>query len=187
MVLAALVLLCASGAPAAGPGAEETQPPPNPRNEGEEGSGLEGTITVTWALAEDSAGPSTQGLRVGYGFLGAPADDYPWGEYWVAFRQDDEHDITAAGLSVVPVARIRDRFAVGPLVDLGVSRRRVGSRTLFAGMIGAGAEAMVRVSSRWDLVTTVEAAYRTTSDLEFQARFGLRFHHEKIPPIRRGP
>ena len=144
-----------------------------------------GMITISYAAASDSAGPSTQGLRVGYGYLGGKANDYPWGEFWGTFRKDGRYDITAAGLSVVPIAKLHRRFGVGPLFDLGVSRRREDGRTVFAGMFGVGAEGVVRISRQWDVVTTAEAVYRTTSDTEFQARIGIRFHHEKIP-IHRG-
>ena len=143
-----------------------------------------GTITVSYASASDTAGPSTQGLRVGYGYLGAERNDYPWGEYWVTFREDGDHDITAVGLSVVPLARLSRRFGLGCLMDIGVSRHRVRDRSVYAGMFGIGAEGVVRVFRRWDLVTTAEAVYRTTSEVELQGRVGVRFHHQKVPPIR---
>ena len=143
-----------------------------------------GMITFSYAQASDTAGPSTQGLRIGYGYVGARKDDYPWGEFWATFREDGAHDITAAGLSVVPVARLNRRFGLGPLFDLGVSRHRERGRSVYAGLIGTGVEGVVRVFRRWDLVTTVEAVYRTTSETELQGRVGIRFHHQKIPPIR---
>lgn len=144
-----------------------------------------GMITVSHVYASDSAGPGTQGFRVGYGYLGGTATDYPWGEFWATFREDGDDDVTAAGLSVVPVARLSRRFGIGPVFDLGVTTRREPGRSVYAGLIGAGAEGVVRISHRWDLVTTAEGIYRTTSDTEFQVRFGIRFHHEKIPSPRR--
>ncbi len=142
---------------------------------------IRGMLTVSYAHASDSDGPSTQGIRFGYGFLGGKRNDYPWGEFWATFREDDEYEITAAGLSVVPVAKVSRRFGVGPLFDLGLSRREHNGRSVYAGLVGAGAEGVVRIGRRWDLVTTAEAAYRTTGDVEFQARVGVRFHHRKIP------
>ncbi len=142
-------------------------------------------LTLSYAHASDSDGPSTQGLRVGYGFDGGKANDYPWGEFWATFREDGDYDITEAGLSVVPIAKLSKRFAVGPLVDLGLSRRRENGRSSYAVLIGGGAEGVVRVSRRWDLVTTAEAVFRTSGDVELQARAGVRFHHRKIPFFRR--
>jgi len=145
---------------------------------------IRGMITVSYTHASDSEGPSTQGLRVGYGYLGGKANDYPWGEYWVTFRKNGAFDITAAGLSVAHVAKLNRRFGFSTLVDLGVSRRRISGRSAYAGMIGAGGEAVVRAFRRWDLVVTVEAVYRTTSETELQTRVGVRFHHEKIRSFR---
>jgi hypothetical protein len=152
-----------------------------------EQNGMTGMITLSYVHASDSDGPSTEGLRVGYGYLGGKKNDYPWGEFWLTFREDGDYDITAAGLSVVPVAKLSRRFGVGPRFNLGLSRRRHDGRSGYAGLIGAGAEGGVRVSSRWDLVTTVEVAYRTTGDVETLARAGFRFHHRKIPFFRRSP
>ncbi|MCP3983040.1 MAG: hypothetical protein GY723_01550 [bacterium] len=148
---------------------------------------IRGMVTVSYAHASDSDGPSTRGLRLGYGYFGGKTNDYPWGEFWAAFREDGDYEITAAGLSVVPIAKVSRRFGVGPLFDLGLSRREQDGRSAYAGLVGAGAEGVVRVGRRWDLVTTAEAAYRTTGDVELQARVGIRFHHEKIPffPRRR--
>jgi hypothetical protein len=152
----------------------------------EEQPSAQGMITLTYAYASDSAGPRTKGVRIGYGYTGFPVDDYPWGEFWLAYREDGDQDITAAGLAVVPAAKLYERFRIGLLVDLGFSRRRVDDRSIHAGLIGAGVEGVFRISRRSDFVSTVEAIYRTTADLEVQARIGIRFHHDKLPRIRGG-
>ncbi len=191
-VLPALVLaLCAPDLFLAGTESPERRPRSDPEepaeNRWERDPAIRGMFTVSYTYASDSAGPSTRGFRIGYGYSGGPADDYPWGEFWATFRENGSYDIMAAGLSAVPVSMFHERLGLGFLVDLGVSRRRERSRSVFAGMIGAGVEGFVRISRRWDFVSTAEAVYRTTSDIEFQARAGVRFHHEKIPPIRDGP
>lgn len=141
-----------------------------------EGSDPENMITVTWVYSSDNQGPNTEGIRVGYGYFGRAKNDYPWGEFWLSCREGGGREVTAAGLSVTHVAFQKGRFGLGPVLDLGVMVHRDSGRSVFSGLIGAGVDGVFRISPRWDLVATGEAIYRTTSEVEYQGRFGARFH-----------
>jgi len=140
----------------------------------------QGMVTASWTYANDTDGPNTQGLRVAYGPLGAGDEYYGWAEYWLAFRQAEARRITSAGLSLVPISLLYRRIGVGFLLDIGLERRKDRDRAALSGLIGGGAEFVVRLFRRWDFVSTAEAAFRTTVDVESQLRFAIRFHHEKI-------
>ncbi len=145
----------------------------------------QGMISFTGLSSDDREGPDTDGFRVGYGYFGAARNDYPWGEFWLSDRKQNDHEVTAAGLCVAPVAAYRNRFGAGFLVDLGLQHRRLGSRRITAGFIGSGLEGVYRLSPAWDLVASAELSYLTTSDFEFQARFGFRIHSARLFSMRK--
>ncbi len=141
-----------------------------------DGSGQQKMISIAWVHSSDNTGPNTDGIRLGFGQFGRPKSDYPWGEFWLSYREGGGRDVAAAGLSVTHFAFQKGRFGLGPVLDLGVMRRREPGRSVVSGLIGAGLEGVVRIARQWDLVAAGEAIYRTTSDAEYQARFGIRFH-----------
>jgi hypothetical protein len=138
-------------------------------------------ISASWAYANSTAGPSTHGGRLAYGAVGIGDESYGWAEFWLAFREGGDQRITSTGLSLVPLSFLYRRVGLGALLDIGLERRRESDRAVVAGILGVGVEFVVRLSRRWDVVTTVESDYHTTADGSSQARFALRFHHERIP------
>lgn len=175
MLPALLPALCAPGALIAGTAETESddywwESEPSPR----------AMISLSSVHADENAGPNTDGLRVGFGILYGKEDDYAWGELWAAYRENGQYDVTSAGVSAVPFWLRHRRLGVGLLLDIGVSYRRDDDRSAFAGMIGAGVEGAVRLCRRWDFVAAAESVYRTTSEIDRQLRFGIRYHHEKL-------
>ena len=79
----------------------ETEPASDPKTEPVnwwvDGSGHQRMISLTWVHSSDNAGPNTDGIRVGFGRFGGAKNDYPWGEFWLSFREGGERDVTAAG------------------------------------------------------------------------------------------
>lgn len=142
----------------------------------------QGMITVSYVSAHDSAIPDAQGIRIGYGSWGIGDEAFGLGGYWLEVLKKGRHRISALGISAVPVEFFYRRLAGGPLVEIGVSRRTAGDRSVLAGLIGLGGEASIRLFRRWDLVVNAKADYRTTSDVAYKGGIGIRFHSEKLYP-----
>lgn len=178
-LVGAMTPLC----PAAG--AEGTREPPSDAEESAEywwegDPTPQGMITMGWTSANDTAGPSTHGPRIAYGPLGIGDESYGWAEFLLGFREGGGQRVTAVGLSLVPITMIYRRLGLGLLLDAGFERHKEPDRAVLAGILGIGAEFVVRLSRRWDLSTTAEVDYRTTFESDSQIRFGLRYHHERL-------
>ncbi len=143
-----------------------------------------GMITLAPVFSNYSDSPSARGVRIGYGAMGTGDDFYGHVETWFSYQETGDTNIASTGLSVGPMFLYR-RFALGIPIDVGFERRSDGDRHVLAGIIGTGAELNLRLFRRWDLLVTVEQAYRTTVESELQGCIGIRFHHERIPFWRR--
>jgi hypothetical protein len=140
----------------------------------------QGMITATWINAQEPGGPSTEGPRIAYGIYGASDESFIWNEFWLSSREGGGQRINSIGMTLVPITLLYRRIGVGPMLDVGFERRSEDGGSVVAGIIGVGADFVVRLFRRWDFATAVEYDYRTTVDSEYQVRFGLRFHHEHI-------
>lgn len=140
----------------------------------------QGMLTASWVFAGQPGGPSTQGPRIAYGPLGNGDEYYGWAEFWLAYREGGDQRVTSIGLALVPITLLYRRIGFGAMLVGGFEHRRKEDGAALAAVLGLGTDFVVRLSPRWDIATSAELDYRTTVDMEYQLRLGLRFHDKRI-------
>jgi hypothetical protein len=189
-VLAALVLLPATGLSAAPAPATDPSPAPGAKKNPDWWHDYQfgGFFSLSGTFAEETDGTNVKGLRFSFGPQGQVKHIVGKAETWLSFQQGNDLEkggdleVYGIGLQLTAIPFFRKWGGLGFLMDHGLEYRTESPHEGFGGFIGPGVEGVFWFGTHVQLTAGIEHDFGIGTRSQDLLHLGIGFGHRSWPP-----